>query len=100
MNEAPSSHIARSLSSAPSARSFRVSGALDIPLVAESLSSRCGARFLNYSPGPSSSGEISFEEGRKHVLCLKVPHAHESIDAEKLGTHILFSWGVPNLHRL
>ncbi|KAF9446732.1 hypothetical protein P691DRAFT_783369 [Macrolepiota fuliginosa MF-IS2] len=82
-NRAPSSHITRSISSAPSARSFKVSGSLDLLHTAESLSSRCGARFLSYAPGPSSSGDVSLEEGKKHVLCLKVPHPHGSSDVEE-----------------
>ncbi|EKM75749.1 hypothetical protein AGABI1DRAFT_116216 [Agaricus bisporus var. burnettii JB137-S8] len=76
-----SSHvISRSISSAPSARSFKLSGSFNLPVTAESLSSRCNARFLSYTPGPSSSGDVSLEEGQKHVLCLKMP---ENADIEK-----------------
>ncbi|KXN84197.1 hypothetical protein AN958_00182 [Leucoagaricus sp. SymC.cos] len=81
-NHAPSSHIARSISSASYARSFKVSGSINMPRTAQSLSTRCGARYLNYSPGPSSSGDVSLEEGKKHVLCLNMPKTNQNSDFE------------------
>ncbi|KAL9712417.1 hypothetical protein Ac2012v2_003655 [Leucoagaricus gongylophorus] len=84
INRAPSTHIARSISSAQYSRSFELTGSIDLPSTARSLSSRCGARFLNYSPGPSSSGDVFLEEGTKHVLSLNILKSQDSSD---IGEH-------------
>jgi len=85
INLPPSTHITRSISSAPSSRSFELVGSIDMQNAARSLSSRCGARFLNYSPGPSPSGDVVFQEGIKHVLCLNMLETQRKFDVEEHG---------------
>ena len=90
----PTAHITRRLSSSPSARQYPYLPAhpeLDLTLIAGRVSSKCGSRLLQYSPGHA---DVTLEEDAKHVVCLEMPHLKESGRARKeaISNH---GWSFP-----
>ncbi|KAL0577560.1 hypothetical protein V5O48_004423 [Marasmius crinis-equi] len=70
-----SSHVARSLSSAPSSRQFaylssHTESAVDISSFAQSVSDRCNSKLVYTMPG---QGAVSFTDGHKSVVVLSLP---------------------------
>ncbi|KAF8164919.1 hypothetical protein B0H34DRAFT_217136 [Crassisporium funariophilum] len=80
----PSScHVARSLSSSPSARQYpyvSIQPEFDASSVAQGLSSRCRSPLLKYTPGQSG---ITLEQDVKHIVHLNMPYLEESGRARK-----------------
>ncbi|KAF8966397.1 hypothetical protein BDZ97DRAFT_1807682 [Flammula alnicola] len=74
----PNTHIARSLTSSPSARQYPylpIHQELDITWLAEGVASKCRSRLLQYSPGHS---DVGLKHNTKHVVCLGMPDLEES----------------------
>ncbi|KIM45761.1 hypothetical protein M413DRAFT_440799 [Hebeloma cylindrosporum] len=79
----PTARISRSLSSSPSARQYPYLPAhpeLDLTSIAGRVSSKCGSRLLQYSPGHA---DVTLEQDAKHVVYLGMPHLDESGRARK-----------------
>ena len=79
----PTAHIARCLSTSPSARQYPYLSAhpeLDLASIAGRVSSKCGSRLLEYSPGHA---DVMLEQNAKYVVYLRMPHLEESGLARK-----------------
>ncbi|KAH9483027.1 hypothetical protein JR316_0005127 [Psilocybe cubensis] len=81
----PSTHIARSIASAHSSRQYPYlpshhSHANGILSLAESVSSKCGSRLLQYAPGKD---KVTLQPNSKHVLCMNMPHLDKSGHSRK-----------------
>ncbi|PPQ63954.1 hypothetical protein CVT24_009077 [Panaeolus cyanescens] len=70
-------HVPRSLDSAISARQFPyipTDTLADISSIADSVSSRCQSKLVQYEPGNAPS----LQAGKKHTVCMKMPHVNQS----------------------
>ncbi|PPQ71232.1 hypothetical protein CVT25_004538 [Psilocybe cyanescens] len=81
----PSTHIARSIVSAPSSRQYpylpsHSEHEYGLPSIAQTVSAKCGSRFLQYTPGQD---KVSLQPSSKHVLCINMPHLDKSGQARK-----------------
>ncbi|KAK7057787.1 hypothetical protein R3P38DRAFT_2680789 [Favolaschia claudopus] len=76
-------HIARSLSSSPSARQFPYvpnPAPLDTSALLDAAASRCNSRFVSFAPG---KGGVSFSADAKHVVALNLPPLTETEAQER-----------------